>query len=456
MLKLSNQIFGGGIFLKKLSKHDSIFIGLTLFSMFFGAGNLIFPPFLGAQAGTTTFISMIGFTLSAICLPILGVITVAQSEGLPNLAGRVGKKFSFIFTLIIYLSIGPCLAIPRTDSTSFEMAVTPFTNSSPSIFITALYSFIFFLVAMIIAFHPEKLTDRLGKILGPCLLLLILVIVVGCIINSPGGYGNPTGDYSQNQLVQGFLDGYLTMDTIAALNFGIVISLNIKNKGVSDDNSIIKYTIRAGLIAGSILLIVYASLAHVGAVSGGSFPGADNGATVLTNIVSWLFGSVGAIILGLVFVIACLNTCIGLLSCCSQYFSTIFPNLLSYKKWVVLFSAASFFISIAGLNAILAVSVPVLNAIYPVSITLIVLGLTHKFIGRKFKLVYPFAIIFCGIFSVFESVISLFESPFLIKDIYYAYVPFADISLGWVIPAIIGAVIGIFLSGNSEKQLNKN
>lgn len=431
--------------MKNLSKHDLLFVGLTLFSMFFGAGNLIFPPFLGAQAGNATFTSMIGFAISAICLPILGVVTVALSGGLPNLAGRVNGKFAFIFTLLIYLSIGPCLAIPRTASTSFEMAVTPFLKSAPSTAVIALYSFVFFFLATIIAFKPEKLTERLGKILAPCLLLLIVIITIGCIVNSPGGFGSPTGAYAENQLVQGFLDGYLTMDTIAALNFGIVIALNIKNKGVTNESSVVKYTIMAGWIAGFVLLAVYAALSYIGALSGGSFPGAQNGAEVLTNLVSWLFGSAGSIILGLIFVIACFNTCVGLLSCCSEYFSAIFSKI-SYKKWVIIFSAASFLISIAGLNAILSVSTPVLNAIYPVSIVLIFLGLTHSFIGSKFPMVYPTAILFTGIFSVFESILGLFKSPMAIKDFYYAHMPLSSLSLGWVLPAIIGVVLGIILS----------
>ena len=327
--------------MKNLSKHDLLFVGLTLFSMFFGAGNLIFPPFLGAQAGNATFTSMIGFAISAICLPILGVVTVALSGGLPNLAGRVNGKFAFIFTLLIYLSIGPCLAIPRTASTSFEMAVTPFLKSAPSTAVIALYSFVFFFLATIIAFKPEKLTERLGKILAPCLLLLIVIITIGCIVNSPGGFGSPTGAYAENQLVQGFLDGYLTMDTIAALNFGIVIALNIKNKGVTNESSVVKYTIMAGWIAGFVLLAIYAALSYIGALSGGSFPGAQNGAEVLTNLVSWLFGSAGSIILGLIFVIACFNTCVGLLSCCSEYFSTIFSKI-SYKKWVIIYIITHF------------------------------------------------------------------------------------------------------------------
>lgn len=322
--------------MKKLNRRDMLLVGLTLFSMFFGAGNLIFPPFLGAQAGHSTWIAMVGFSLSAIGLPILGVVAVAKSGGLPALAGRVGPHFAWVFTLLVYLSIGPGLAIPRTASTSFEMAVTPFWPDTPG-WVLPCYAAVFFTVAMLIAFRPEKLTDRLGKVLGPVLLALICIIVAGCLIHAPGGYGAPTGKYVGNVLSQGFVDGYQTMDTIAALNFGIIIALNIQNRGVTESRYVVSTTIRAGWIAGAVLLVVYAALAHVGAVSGGAFPGATNGAGVLTNLVSWLYGPVGSVLLGLVFVIACLNTCIGLFSCCSEYFCQMVPKI-SYRVWVAIFA----------------------------------------------------------------------------------------------------------------------
>ena len=256
-----------------------LFCGLALFSMFFGAGNLIFPPFLGAQAGVHTWPAMAGFALSAVGLPILGVVAVAKSGGLDALAGRVGRRFAFVFTLLVYLSIGPGLAIPRTASTSFEMAVTPFFPSVPG-WVLPVYALAFFAAAMALALRPDKLTDRLGKITGPCLLALILCIVVGCFVHPPGGYGPALGAYQSGAAARGFVDGYQTMDTIAALNFGIVIALNLKARGVPEGRPVVRCTVRAGYLAGGVLLLVYALLAHVGAVSGGAFPGAENGAEV--------------------------------------------------------------------------------------------------------------------------------------------------------------------------------
>lgn len=424
--------------MQQFSKRDSFFVGLTLFSMFFGAGNLIFPPFLGAQAGADTWPAMIGFALSAIGLPVLGVVAVAQSGGLPQLAGRVGKRFAWLFTLLIYVSIGPGLAIPRTASTSFEMAVRPFWPGAP-LWVLCLYSFVFFAVAMLVAFKPEKLTDRLGKLLGPVLLVLIFLMVAGCVVNAPGGYGAPGGNYTGNVVAQGFVDGYQTMDTIAALNFGIIIALNIRSRGVTEDRAVVRYTVRAGWIAGAVLLAVYSALAHIGAISGGSFHNYSNGAGVLTNLVSWLYGPAGTALLGLIFVIACLNTCIGLFSCCSEYFSQQWPKI-PYRAWVAIFAVISFCVSIAGLDTILALSVPLLNAIYPVAIVLIALGLFHRFTGRV-PLCYPAAVAFTILVSVPGALVQakILGGP---VAAFFESMPLFFEGLFWLLPAVLGGVLG--------------
>ena len=261
--------------MKKLSGKRQALVGFTLFSMFFGAGNLIFPPGVGAQAGTLTWPAMLGMAFSAVGLPVLGVVAVARSGGLAALGNRVHPLFSRVFTILAYLSIGPCLAIPRTASTSFEMAVPPFAGpDAPLGLLQLLYSLVFFVAALWVALRPEKLTDRLGKVMCPILILLIVVTFVGCLVNPLEGYGPPQdAAYAANPVAKGFLDGYQTMDTIAALVFGIIISLNIRAMGVEREEDVVKSTVRAGWIAGAMLLAVYSMLAHVGALSGGAFPG---------------------------------------------------------------------------------------------------------------------------------------------------------------------------------------
>ncbi|MEG0355287.1 MAG: branched-chain amino acid transport system II carrier protein [Lachnospiraceae bacterium] len=430
--------------MQKLSHKNSLLIGITLFSMFFGAGNLIFPPFLGVQAGTLSWIAFLGFAISAIGLPILGVIAIAKSGGLSVLASRVHPLFASVFTLLIYLSIGPCLAIPRTASTSFEMAVVPFLPQNISLGSPQLiYSMLFFFLAFLVALSPDKLTDRLGRKLTPCLLGLIFIIFIVCLVTPLGHYGNPTAIYEKHAFVQGFLDGYMTMDTIAALNFGIIIAINIRAKGIQDDQQIVRETVRAGWIAGALFLAVYATLTHIGALSGGNFGITSNGAHTLTKIVLQLFGKAGLMILALIFFIACLNTCIGLISCCSQYFTTILPRI-SYKKWVCFFAFISMIISNVGLNKILEFSVPILNFLYPISIVLIILSCFHKYIGQ-WPDTYPMAILFTGIISVIHT---LDHQGITLSWIttFARKIPLYQMSLGFILPAIIGLIVGIILS----------
>ena len=211
----------------------SLVVGITLFSMFFGAGSLIFPPYLGAQSGTLLAPAFVGLALSAIGLPVLGVLAVALNGGLPNLAGKVGAKFRPIFTVIIYLAIGPCLAIPRTASTSFSMAAVPFLGDS--LLLRVVYSAIFFGIALAVAFHPEKISSVLGRITGPLLLILIFAIVAACFMNTPGQAGAAQGAYAVSPLPEGFIYGYQTMDAIAALVYGIVIAQNIRSRGIQEN-----------------------------------------------------------------------------------------------------------------------------------------------------------------------------------------------------------------------------
>ncbi|MEG2119096.1 MAG: branched-chain amino acid transport system II carrier protein [Pseudoflavonifractor sp.] len=430
--------------MKELKGKNLLLIGFTLFSMFFGAGNLIFPPFLGYQAGGAAWIAFAGFAVSAIGFPVLGVIAVARAGGLPKLATRVHPVFAAVFTMLVYLSIGPCLAIPRTASTSFEMAVPPFVGAdAPVVWLQLGYSVLFFAAALILALRPEKLTDRLGKILCPTLMVLIVIIFVGCLIHPVGSYGPISGVYTSNAAVEGFLGGYQTMDTIAALNFGAVIAMNIRARGVKEDGAVVRGTIRAGWIAGAIFLLVYAMLTHVGALAGGAFPGVENGAATLTQLVSALFGPVGNVILAAIFMIACFNTCVGLISCCSEYFSGIFPRF-SYRAWAVFFAVVSMVISNAGLNVILKVSVPVLNAIYPVAIVLITLSLFHKWL-ETLRFVYPMAILFTGIASVLYALVDI-KLMFPPVTSFLKLVPLASMGLGWILPALFGVAVGIALS----------
>nr|WP_317324436.1 branched-chain amino acid transport system II carrier protein [uncultured Flavonifractor sp.] len=428
----------------QLKGKNLLLVGLTLFSMFFGAGNLIFPPGIAAQAGTATWPAFLGLAISAVGLPVLGVVAVARAGGLDTLCSRVHPLFSKAFTIAAYLAIGPCLAIPRTATTSFEMAIPPFAGpDAPLSTFRLIYSLVFFAAALAIALRPEKLTDRLGKILCPLLVILIVVTFAGCLIDPLSGYGPTAGDYVSHPVVKGFLMGYQTMDTIAALAFGIVIAVNIRARGVEEEGAVVKGIIRSGVIAGAMLLAVYAMLAHIGALSGGAIPNPADGAAALTNVVGLLFGPLGNALLAAIFLIACFNVCVGLISSCGEFFHSLFPRL-SYRGWAVLFAVVSMVISNAGLAQIISVSAPVLGVLYPMAILLIVLSFFQRWLEGR-RLVYPVAMLFTGVASLLYALLDAGLPLSFLKS-----VPLASMGLGWVLPAAAGILLGLLLSGRKK------
>ena len=435
---------------QKLNLKTKFLMGVTLFSMFFGAGNLIFPPYLGAQAGTSAWTAFIGFAMSAVGLPVLGVIAVTVSGGLNALASRVHPKFAFVYIAVLYLAIGPCLAIPRTASTSFSMAGPPFLPESvPEAPVQLLYTIVFFLAASLVAMHPEKLMEYLGKRLTPVLLTLIAALFLAALVNPAGPAAAPAEAYASAAPVEGFLYGYQTMDTLAALNFGMIVALNVQALGVREEKAVTGETVFAGWIAGALLLAVYAMLTFVGRLSGTAFPGTADGTEVLMRTAEHLFGKAGALILALIFVIACFNTCVGLLSCCGKYFNGCFPRI-GYRAWVWGFAAVSAVLANVGLEAILLFSVPVLNAIYPLAILLIALAFLKRALTR-FPAVYPWTALLCGV----SSVLTVLEQQGLsipgVTGLIHA-IPGYAAGFGWLLPTVLGAGIGVLWSVMRRKD----
>lgn len=389
--------------MQKLPVKQRLLLGFTLFSMFFGAGNLIFPPHLGAQAGSNFWPAFAGFAVSAIGLPIAGVVAVARAGGFDQLASRVHPKFSLVFTILVYLSIGPCLAIPRTASTSFEMLV-PLVGGGRGLQLG--YSIVFFVAAFLVALHPEKLTDRLGRVLCPALIALIFVLFAGCLLHPVAAqYGSPAAAYARLPAFEGILGGYQTMDALAGLNFGAVLALNIQALGVTEENAIRQNTIRAGFLAGGLLLVIYAMLGHVGALTGAAAPDCTTGAEVLSALASALFGRAGQLLLAAIFLIACFNTCVGLIS-----------NI--------------------GLAGIIRLSTPVLGALYPAAIVLIALSFLPQAFQKRS--VYVCTVALTAVQSVLAAL------PF--TAVFVTALPLGAYGFGWVVPAAAGLLVGFLFS----------
>lgn len=428
--------------MEEMGRKKLLLVSLMVFSMFFGAGNLIFPPQLGQLSGTNIIQAMGGFLISAVGLPILAIAVVAKAGGLHILAKRVHPRFALAFTLLIYLSIGPFLGIPRAASLAYEMGISPFLSDtlSGSKLPLFIYTLVFFGIAFWLCLSPSKLVDRFGKVLTPALLILIASVFVFSFFKPIGEFASPNGDYAQSPVLNGFLVGYNTMDAIAALNFGIVISIALKNLGVKDEKKLVVNTIKAGTIAGLFLTIIYSMLAYLGAVSMTRFGATENGAQTLTNIVFYLFGQKGAVMLGVIFSLACLTTSVGLLTSCSQYFAKLMPKV-SYKAWITILSVSSMMFANVGLTQILKFSVPVLTAIYPMAIVLMFLALFDNFFkGNNY--IYLFAMICTSFISIIDA--------FGLKVNILSILPFYSVGLGWIIPAAVGALAG-YIYGNLRR-----
>ena len=382
----------------KLGKRDLLVVSVMLFALFFGAGNLIFPPFLGQNAGRNTLPAMAGFLATAVILPVLGVVVVARFDGLERLGQQVDKRFALVFTVLIYISIGPGLGIPRAASVPFEMAVAPYLpeGANASLWMAG-YSLVFFLVALWLCLNPGKLVNRIGHFLTPSLLVLLVFLFVSFLLRGERSVAAPREGYAAAPLLTGFVEGYQTMDTIAALNFGLVIATTLGSFGLTEKRDVLRRTVQAGLAAGSILVLVYAMLGYMGMCSSGVYPARENGAWTLRSIVYQLFGASGAVLLAAIFTLACLTTCVGLINSISQYFSMLFKKV-SYRAWVYIITFFSFLICNLGLNMILSISVPILNAIYPVSIVLILLGLSHD-LWKRNRFVYPMTVLGTAVVS---------------------------------------------------------
>lgn len=422
----------------RLDLKKSLLVGMTLFSMFFGAGNLILPPLLGAQAGEAAVPAMIGFLVTAIGFPVLGIVAVALAGDLPKLAGRVNARFALVFTVLVYLSIGPCLAIPRTSSTSFEMLAPLLPESVPLNVASIAFSVAFFAIAYTLAMRPGKLTQVLGRICAPALIILIVIIVASSIA-APLGEPTPVrAPYDNAAAVQGFLNGYQTMDLLAALNFGIVIALNIRSFGVEKPGDVAFEISRAGVVAGVLMLLIYCGLGFVGVVTAAYMPEAENGAQLLTAAATGHFGLVGTVIIAAIFFIACLNVCTGLISCCSTYFAETFPKL-PYAAWAAVFAVFSCVVSNFGLTAILTFSVPLLNALYPAAIVLVIMGMLHSACDRV-PYVWKWVV---GVVAVESVIVSVRDAFFAGAWLPFDMLPLADIGLSWLVPALVAAVIGV-------------
>lgn len=435
----------------KLSIKESILLGVTLFGMFFGAGNLIFPVHLGQLAGSNVILATIGFIVTGVTIPILAVasIGVTYSNGLFKMCEtKVGKGFAYFFTCLLYLTIGPFFAIPRCCTTTFTAGIYPLISNLNEKLTLLIFSFIFFALVLYFSLKPNEIMKWVGKIITPVFLVFFAILIVSSLSKTNISIDSiqPDASYINGSFINGLLEGYNTMDAIAGLAFGIIVVNCIKNMGITEGKIVAKEIIKSGILTAIMMSIIYFASTIMGCKSLMVLPLSENGGVALAQMAELYLGNYGLIILAITIGLACLKTAIGLVTSCSETFVSMFPNSLDYKKWTIIFSVFSFVISNFGLTQIINYSIPVLMFLYPVAIVLILLGLFFNKTENKtiFRCTF-FGTLLAAIFDFIKTLPFGIDVSFISKIL-----PLFDLGFGWIIPSGIGLIVGLILSKRNK------
>ncbi len=420
-----------------MTKNKEIWItGFALFSLFFGAGNLLLPPLLGYNAGEQWFWVALGFMVTAVVIPVLGILAHARLQGtMYDFGKKVSPVFSVVYCIIVYL-ISIAIPSPRTASATHEIAIHPFFETSP-----LLTSSIYFGLVLVFVLNRSKIINFIGKFLTP-LIVIILFLVIGIGLFSSGMEMNPSE--FKTPLVAGILEGYQTFDAIGAVVVGGVVIISLKLKG--HNSSITKRELirKSGFIAGLGLFIMYAGLIAVGAFFGseifidGALSNDMQRANLLTGISIKTLGNIGNVFLSVLIALACFTTAVGIVTGTADYFKGLFKN--SQKAYIItaiVGCAVGILVGQLDFHSIIVIALPILMFIYPITIVLILLNvLSEKWAS---KLVFRGVVIVTFIFSIpdFLGFLGFKEHLIPIKE----WIPLSSQTLGWVIPAILVFVL---------------
>lgn len=430
----------------EIRTRDLFVIGFALFAMFFGAGNLIFPPYLGLISGPQWWVGFLGFTITDAGLGLLAIIALSKYDGNLNvLASRVNKTFAIIISTAIILCIGPFLATPRTAATTYEIGILPIFGESVNRY---LFSVVFFIIACLLSIRPSKVVDIVGKFLTPSLILCMAVLIVKGIVSPIGEIANTT--MIDNVLEKGITDGYQTMDAIAGCMFALVVLNAVKTRNYSSQKLEIKATILSGIIAAVCLAIIYGGLLYLGAQTSslGVYDINTDNTKLLVDITNRILGGVGVYILAIITALACLTTAIGLISAAGNFFNELSKGKISYEIIVVICSVVSCAISVLGVSQIIKISAPILEILYPCAMTIVLIGLFNEKIKNDivFKIPAIVSLIF-GLLFVLKGM-NLLGSFGDVLDSF----PLTKFGLGWVVPMLIGLVIAIVIASMKKTK----
>lgn len=419
---------------------DILIIGFALFSMFFGAGNLIFPPFIGMTSGSSWLTSFLGFVIADVGIILLSINAVAKAGSFQNVVFKAGKRFGVSLEIIMMLCLGPILVIPRTAATTFEMSIIPITSSLNSV----VFSIIFFGLTFILTIKPTKVMDIIGKFLTPVLLIALALLIGKGVLQPLGKLNNINSD---GLFINGLTQGYQTMDALGIGGVTALIMSSFISKGYKDKKENISMTLKSAIIAGIGLILVYGGLAYLGATVSTVYDKSISQTALLVNITNSLLGRNGIIILGVIVAFACLTTAIGLTSVTAKYFEDVSNKKIKYSHLVTIICLFSAVASNLGVDKIISIAAPILTVIYPVSILLVFMSTFNKFfISPSVFKGAAFTTLLISFLNVADSL------GFTINFIHK--LPLSSLGFNWVIPAIIGGLLGKLIIKDKNPQEN--
>lgn len=437
-----------------LSFRETLVVASLLFGLFFGAGNVIFPVSLGQAAGGSVWPAILGFNITAVGLPLLAVISMglSQSESVIDMSQKISKGYSYFFTVALYLTIGPFFATPRLATVSYEVGLStliPQEFNTMSLFI---YSLIFYSIVLYFSLRPSGILDWIGRYLNPLFLVLLTIILIRAFTSGDPLIGGAASveTYQTVPFSTGLLEGYNTMDGLAGLAFGIIIIKSIRQIGVTEPTRLASETVKSGIFSLAVMALIYVCLALLGTQSLNFAEVAPNGGVAMSIITQHYFGLFGQILLASVMAVACLKTAIGLVVALAETFADLFPSFVTQRVWTIIATLMAFLVANIGLDLIISYSTPVLMLLYPLAITLILLHLLEPVI--KSQTIYRSVTFFTLLAALFDMAAALpqplyqwFQADMFV-NFANSFLPFFSIGFGWVVPALIGFIVGLILT----------
>lgn len=447
---------------KKLTRKQYLALGSMLFGLFFGAGNLIFPIHLGQISGNNWLPATLGFLVSAVVLPLCAILAISmtESDSMYNLARPVGHGFAMFFLIATHATLGLLIAAPRTATVTFEIGVMPFIPKGTTTISLLIFSALFFLATYFFSRNPSKVTTYVGKLLNPILLLLLVTAFTAAFIIKGDGATlarMSTATHATSNLVNGFLQGYNTMDALAGLGFGVTIVTSLKFFGIGNAKQRSQDVAKTGALSMGLEAIIYALLIALGVLSLNFTKITANGGPAFNAIMTHYTGIIGTALLAAMTLLACLTSAIGLVTSLSQDLGHRFPKL-GFKFFLPLDCLGAFAIANFGLNQIIALSTPILMFLYPIAISLIILGLLHPFIGKN-PIIYKAT---AGLTVIPAALDAIHSLPFgwtnvgifkAINDFASQYIPWFSISMDFVPFLLIGLIGGTLIAKLSGRPL---